>query len=225
MATNTSNLGLIKPAYSDIADIADLNANFDDIDSSLGGMSIIVNGNKTSYASGVAIGQFVTLVNSTIVDTGATMIHDGIYTAAKVIPYNTEIDKTYLAAVSGGALNAINSNLSSKLDTSKVYNGLDKTATGFALDASQGKALNDKIAKIIKYKGSVSFTNGAATVKVTGARSTSAIVATFNYSDYTAIVLTAWCSSNDYVSLRLYNAHSGSAGGSSSFSISIIVMN
>lgn len=33
-----------------------------------------------------------------------------------------------------------------KLDTSKVYNGLDKTASGFALDARQGKALNDSIA-------------------------------------------------------------------------------
>lgn len=32
----------------------------------------------------------------------------------------------------------------SKLDKSKVYNGLDKSTSGFALDARQGKALNDK---------------------------------------------------------------------------------
>lgn len=34
------------------------------------------------------------------------------------------------------------------LKATQVYNGLDKSATGFALDASQGKALNDKITKL-----------------------------------------------------------------------------
>lgn len=32
-----------------------------------------------------------------------------------------------------------------KLDKANVYNGLDKTASGFALDARQGKALNDAL--------------------------------------------------------------------------------
>ena len=111
MTTNTAKLGLIKPGYSDTADIQELNDNFDDIDSALGGMSIIINGNKTSYSSGASIGQYVTLINSTIVDSGDVMLPDGVYTAAKAIPYNTAIDKTYLTAVAGGALNALNSNL------------------------------------------------------------------------------------------------------------------
>ena len=44
--------------------------------------------------------------NSTITD-----ITDGLYTAAQAIPANTVIDKTYLTAVSGGGLNALNSKL------------------------------------------------------------------------------------------------------------------
>lgn len=40
--------------------------------------------------------------------------------------------------------------LSDKLDKSNVYNGLDKSAEGFALDARQGKSLNDKkVEKIV----------------------------------------------------------------------------
>lgn len=35
--------------------------------------------------------------------------------------------------------------LNGKLDTSKVYNGLDQTSSGYALDARQGKALSDAI--------------------------------------------------------------------------------
>lgn len=37
--------------------------------------------------------------------------------------------------------------IASKLDTANVYNGLDKTASGFALDARQGKLLNEAIAQ------------------------------------------------------------------------------
>ena len=36
MATNTTKLGLIKPDYVDVVDIADLNTNFDDIDAAVG---------------------------------------------------------------------------------------------------------------------------------------------------------------------------------------------
>ena len=63
-------------------------------------IAIRVSGNKTTYASGAAIGQYVIVSGSTI-----TGITDGIYKAAKAIPYNTGIDSTYLAAVSGGGMN------------------------------------------------------------------------------------------------------------------------
>ena len=63
-------------------------------------IAIRVSGDKTTYASGAAIGQYVIVDGSTI--TGVT---DGLYKAAKAIPYNTVIDSTYLTAVSGGGLN------------------------------------------------------------------------------------------------------------------------
>lgn len=69
-------------------------------------MGFILNGNKTAASSGIAIGQYVFLRNSTI--SGCT---DGLYTAAKAIPYDTVIDSTYLTAVSGGGLNALNASL------------------------------------------------------------------------------------------------------------------
>lgn len=63
-------------------------------------IAIRVSGNKTTYANGAAIGQYVIVDGSTI-----TGITDGLYKAAKAIPYNTVIDSTYLTAVSGGGLN------------------------------------------------------------------------------------------------------------------------
>ena len=66
-------------------------------------LAIVVNGNKTTYASGAAIGDYVLLRNSTI-----TGCDDGAYIAAKAIPANTAIDSTYLTAVSGGVANALN---------------------------------------------------------------------------------------------------------------------
>ena len=63
-------------------------------------IAIRVSGNKTTYASGAEIGQYVIVDKSTI-----TGITDGLYKAAKAIPYNTAIDSTYLTAVSGGGLN------------------------------------------------------------------------------------------------------------------------
>ena len=63
-------------------------------------IAIRVSGNKTTYAGGAAIGQYVIVSDSTI-----TGITDGMYKAAKAIPYNTAIDSTYLTAVSGGGMN------------------------------------------------------------------------------------------------------------------------
>ena len=80
----------------------DHNYTVDALDQLADDMAIIVNGNKTAYASGAAVGQYVLLRNSTITDRA-----DGMYKAAKAIPYNTTIDKTYLTAVSGGAINSL----------------------------------------------------------------------------------------------------------------------
>lgn len=64
----------------------------------------IINGKRCALS--VASGGFVLLRNSTI--TGKA---DGAYTAAKAIPANTDLDGSYLTAVSGGVANALNSNL------------------------------------------------------------------------------------------------------------------
>ena len=66
------------------------------------GLAIVVDGNKTSHTGGAAIGDYVLVKNSSIAD-----ITDGGYTAAKAIPANTVIDKTYLTACSKGALNSL----------------------------------------------------------------------------------------------------------------------
>lgn len=61
-------------------------------------VAIVIDGDQS--ALGAAVGQYVLLKNSTI--TGAA---DGLYTAATAIPANTDIDATYLTAVTAGGLN------------------------------------------------------------------------------------------------------------------------
>lgn len=73
-------------------------------------IAIIIEGNQTTHTGGAAIGEFVLVRNSTI-----TGITDGQYTAAQAIPANTAIDSTYLAAVDGGGLNAVNKKITYSL--------------------------------------------------------------------------------------------------------------
>ena len=82
--------------------ISDLNGSVSDLSGAItsieNGIAIVVNGKRATTSA--TTGQFVLLVNSTI--SGKT---DGMYTASKPIPANTDIDGTYLAAVTNGALN------------------------------------------------------------------------------------------------------------------------
>lgn len=102
--TTTTNITLVKPDYSEAADVQVLNGNADKIDAAFGvaynAFGIVVNGNKAALSA--ATGQFVVLKNSTI--SGRA---DGLYTAAKPIPANTAINNTYLTAVASGGLNAL----------------------------------------------------------------------------------------------------------------------
>ena len=146
MATSTPYLNLVKPAYSETADIGVLNENADKIDQAVSGQAQAIAGkpddatemplgpNDTTLVSqaitnlqneigivctgntcaiSASTGQYVVLKNSTI--SGRA---DGLYTAAKTIPANTVIDRTYLTPVSNGGLNdlkgqvdSLNSNL------------------------------------------------------------------------------------------------------------------
>lgn len=117
MATQTTNLHLTKPDGSEKVNIATINTNMDTIDTYAGtnnasiinlaeDIGVVVNGNKTKSGVTAAVGQYVILKNSTISNRV-----DGLYTAAKAIPANTAIDASYLTAVSGGGLNALNAKI------------------------------------------------------------------------------------------------------------------
>ena len=98
-----------------------LQGEIEQVDEDLG---IVVNGNKTAHAGGAAIGQYIILRNSTI--TGCA---NGVYTAAKAIPYNTVIDSTYLTPCPEGGLNALNASLMTLTATS---NSGGSTETGLS---------------------------------------------------------------------------------------------
>ena len=142
MATTTQNLGLIKPAGTDKIRIAQINSNMDTLDAKIGPVGntslqtqvtnaatqiakleneigVVVTGNKTASGVTASVGQYVILKNSSI--TGKT---DGLYTAAKAIPANTAIDSTYLAAVTGGGLNSLDSAINS-VEAKSLGNFLD----------------------------------------------------------------------------------------------------
>jgi hypothetical protein len=76
------------------------------------GLAIVVYGNKTAHVGGAAIGDYVLVKNSTIAD-----ILDGGYTAAKAIPANTAIDKTYLTACANGIANSLSEQIVTKAYT------------------------------------------------------------------------------------------------------------
>lgn len=160
MATSTPYLNLVKPAYSETADIGVLNENADKIDQAVSGQAQAIAGkpddatemplgpNDTTLVSqaitnlqneigivctgnscaiSASTGQYVVLKNSTI--SGRA---DGLYTAAKTIPANTEIDSTYLTAVSSGGLNDLKGkvdSLNSKLAALPVINSGIVTCT------------------------------------------------------------------------------------------------
>ena len=96
MATNTSNFGLVKPAYSDTADIATINGNMDKIDTTqnaLGaGLAIIAN-NNTHDA--ITSGQYVYVH-------GHGTLAEGLYKATTNIAANGTLSGSNLTAVSGG---------------------------------------------------------------------------------------------------------------------------
>lgn len=100
MATNTTNFGLKKPAYSDTADIADINGNMDKVDVSLNGLAdaiAIVANNNTHVA--ITAGQFVYVH-------GHGSLAEGLYTAKSNIAANATLSTSNLQADGSGGLNA-----------------------------------------------------------------------------------------------------------------------
>lgn len=103
----------------------------------------IINGKRCALS--VASGGFVLLRNSTI--TGKA---DGAYAAAKAIPANTDLDGSYLTAISGGVANALNGKISNLIkqidytgsfaittsDDGRYYKEIDRTTLGITSDAT-----------------------------------------------------------------------------------------
>lgn len=133
MATSTPYLNLVKPAYSETADIGVLNENADIIDQAVSAQAQAIAG-KPDDATEMPLGSNDTTPVSQVIanlqneigivctgntcaisaSTGQYVVlknstisgrADGLYTAAKTIPANTVIDSTYLTPVSGGGLN------------------------------------------------------------------------------------------------------------------------
>ena len=120
MATTTQNLGLIKPAGTDKIRIAQINSNMDTLDAKMGpvgstplqtqatnaassisalqsGMAIICNNN--THAA-IASGSYAYVRNH-------SSLAEGLYQATAAIAANATLSASNLAAVSGGALNAL----------------------------------------------------------------------------------------------------------------------
>jgi len=68
MATSTTRLSLIKPAFTDTVDISDINSNMDDIDAAIGA-SVVTSGTRpASPYTGQVIYQ---------TDTSSSFVYDG----------------------------------------------------------------------------------------------------------------------------------------------------
>jgi len=96
MATTTTNLKLVKPEYSDTADVQVINQNMDKIDGATGGvigsLAIVTNGN--THAA-ILSGQYAYVRNH-------ASLAEGLYRATTGIPANSTLSTSNLVAVPGG---------------------------------------------------------------------------------------------------------------------------
>lgn len=169
MATQTTNLSLTKPAYTDAADIAVINTNMDTIDSAVvnadASMAIVVNGDTASQA--VASGDYAFVINNT------HGLASGLYKnkTKNAFPVSGgTADSTVFDAVTNGGFNALNGNISKPIvvsldsvtNTSGSYSHTTSitgvTATMKPIDIEVGDST------IFKDKVSVMCTDNAITL-------------------------------------------------------------
>ena len=115
------------------------------------GLAIVVDGNKTAYASGAAIGDYVFVKNSTITD-----ITDGLYKAAKAIPYNTTVDKTYFTACPkglGGEVASLSDHLAKHEGTVTFVNNTTESSEFKIRKAGNVVCMNGRIKTIADIAG------------------------------------------------------------------------
>ena len=102
-------------------------------------------------------------------------------------------------SVSGSLAEQIKAITDDYLTSGDIYNGLDKTAAGFALDARQGKALNDSLAKI----GTMTESGWKSDVAIPGT-GTITEVATISLPAGTYVVFAAFSSTGTTKPERAY---------------------
>lgn len=106
MAGSTTNIGLIKPTYSEDADVAIINENMDTLDSTISALDnglAIVSNNNTHGA--ITAGQYVYVRNH-------ESLAEGMYTANSNIAANATLSSSNLTAVTGGGLNDLAGDIS-----------------------------------------------------------------------------------------------------------------
>ena len=135
MATNTTNFGLKKPAYSDTADIADINGNMDKVDVSLNGLAdaIAIVANNNTHAA-ITAGQYVYVH-------GHGSMAEGLYTAKSNIAANATLSTSNLQADGSGGLNSVYASLNSKFVNhigSKTKSELESALTSIAGSMADG---------------------------------------------------------------------------------------
>jgi hypothetical protein len=140
---NTTYYNLIKRTYDDAADIADINSNMDIIDGQMKTNANGVSANNTSIENiegGIAyrLGNTNTTgatlaVGTYVYVSGNSTLADGLYKVSTAIAANATLSSSNCTAVSGGGLNALNSN---KIDSSKFRYGRNSVTTGIATSIS-----------------------------------------------------------------------------------------
>ena len=118
MAGSTTNIGLIKPTYSEDADVAIINENMDTLDSTISALDnglAIVSNNNTHGA--ITAGQYVYVRNH-------GSLAEGMYTANSNIAANATLSSSNLTAVSSGSLN----NIAKSINTDGAINLSSYTA-------------------------------------------------------------------------------------------------
>ena len=141
MATNTTNYSLVKPAYTDTADIADINGNMDKVDTALQALGkgiAIISNNNTHVA--IVSGQYVYIHSH-------GSLAEGLYIADSNISQNATLSSSNVHAVaSSGSLNDLKSSintLNSKIVRKHVgtYSGSGVNAGSF-IDTTFGSMAN-----------------------------------------------------------------------------------
>ena len=158
MATNTTNFNLIKPAYTDTADIADINGNMDKVDVSLNGLAdaIAIVANNNTHAA-IMTGQYVYVH-------GHGSLAEGLYTAKSNIAANATLSTSNLQADGSGGLNALNS----KITNIGSYNSTSETSVSVATETATKIAELTPSAGYWLIIGNVTFASNA-----TGSRTAS----------------------------------------------------